>query len=447
MSDQKEQSSIPTGKVERASKLVSTGVKIGGNYVKYYAKKLVNGETGRDELNSDNAEDIYNTLSNLKGSALKVAQMLSMDRGMLPKEYVDKFSLSQYSVPPLSGPLVTNTFLKTLGKSPLQIFDKFEMNASNAASIGQVHKAEKNGKKLAVKIQYPGVANSVSSDLKLVKPFAIRLVGLKEVEMDKYFDEIEGKLLEETDYELEVRRSIELSEQCAHIPDLQFPKYYPEMSSNRIITMDWLEGQHMKEFLKTNPSQEIRDRIGQALWDFYHYQVHFLKKVHADPHPGNFLFQPNGTVSIFDFGCVKEIPQDFYENYFALIDRSIYEDEKRTREIYTALEMIHVADTEKDIVFFSDLFKTMIDLLTLPFTVDEFDFGNDQYFNDIYAYTDYLSNLKEIKESKLARGSRHSLYINRTYFGLYSILNELKAKILTRKDSVINYQLTVISKY
>ena len=109
--------------------------------------------------------------------------------------------------------------------------------------------------------------------------------------------------------------------------------------------------------------------------------------------------------------------------------------------------MIHVADTEKDIVFFSDLFKTMIDLLTLPFTVDEFDFGNDQYFNDIYAYTDYLSNLKEIKESILARGSRHSLYINRTYFGLYSILNELKAKILTRKDSVINYQLTVISKY
>src|SRR6201999_3710190 len=128
----------------------------------------------------------------------------------LPKEYVDKFSMSQYSAPPLSGPLVVNTFVKTLGKTPSQLYDAFDMHASNAASIGQVHKAEKDGKKLAVKIQYPGVANSVKSDLKIVKPFAIRLVGLREIDMDNYFEEIESKLLEETDYKLEVRRSIEL---------------------------------------------------------------------------------------------------------------------------------------------------------------------------------------------------------------------------------------------
>lgn len=436
MSDQKEQSSIPTGKVERASHLVATGVRLGGNYVKHYTKKLLNGDTGKAELHKDNAEDIYKTLSTLKGSALKVAQMLSMDQGMLPKEYVDKFSMAQYSAPPLSSPLVMSTFQKTLGKTPSQLFDKFDIHATNAASIGQVHKAEKDGKKLAVKIQYPGVANSVSSDLKLVKPFAIRLVGLKETEMDKYFDEIESKLLEETDYDLEVRRSIELSEQCGHIADLIFPKYYPEMSSKRIITMDWLPGQHLKEFLKTNPSQDIKNQAGQALWDFYHFQIHALRKVHADPHPGNFLFQPDGKVAIFDFGCVKEIPLSFYDNYFALVDRSIYEDEKLTRKIYMNLEMIHESDSEKDVIFFSGLFRTMIDLFTLPFTLDNFDFGNDQYFTDIYAYTEYLSNLKEIKDSKVARGSRHSLYINRTYFGLYSILNELKANIQTHSSSI-----------
>ena len=187
MSEQKEQTSIPTGKVDRASRLVVTGMKVGGNYVKHYTKMLLNGDTGREELNRDNAEDIYKTLSTLKGSALKVAQMLSMDKGMLPKEYVDKFSMSQYSAPPLSAPLVMATFLKTLGKTPTQLFDQFDMRAANAASIGQVHKAEKDGKKYAVKIQYPGVANSVSSDLKMVKPFAIRLVGLKETEMEKYF--------------------------------------------------------------------------------------------------------------------------------------------------------------------------------------------------------------------------------------------------------------------
>ncbi|QHS59799.1 ABC1 kinase family protein [Chitinophaga agri] len=432
----KEQTNIPTGKVERASKFVTTGLKVGTNYLKHYTKKLIDPSISREELHADNAEDIYDTLSNLKGSALKVAQMLSMDRGMLPKAYSERFAMSQYSAPPLSGPLVINTFIKTLGKSPSQLYDKFEMQASNAASIGQVHKAVKWGKDLAVKIQYPGVANSVKSDLRIVKPFAMRIVGMTEVDMDKYFQEIEGKLLEETDYQLEIRRSIEVSEKCAHIPNLVFPVYYPELSSDRIITMDWLKGFHLKEFLERDPSQEARNQIGQALWDFYQFQVHALKQVHADPHPGNFLMREDGTVGVFDFGCIKEIPEDFYVNYFLLTNKEVLKDEVRRREIYTNLEMIHPSDTEKEVVFFSGLFQRMIDLLTLPFTQEEFDFGNESYFTEIYAYMDYLSNLKEVRESKVARGSRHSLYVNRTYFGLYSILSDLKAKVITNEARI-----------
>lgn len=430
----KEQTNIPTGKVERASRFVTTGLKVGTNYIKHYTKKLIDPSLSKDALHADNAEDIYDTLSNLKGSALKVAQMLSMDRGMLPKAYTDRFAMSQYSAPPLSGPLVVNTFVKTLGKSPTQLYDKFEMQAANAASIGQVHKAWKDGKQLAIKIQYPGVANSVKSDLRIVKPFAIRIVGMNEVDMDKYFDEIETKLLEETDYKLELRRSVELSALCAHIPNLVFPTYYPELSSERIITMDWLDGQHLKEFLETNPSQEVRNSIGQALWDFYQFQVHKLKKVHADPHPGNFLMRNDGTVGIFDFGCIKEIPEDFYTNYFLLVDKEVLKDETRRRQIYTNLEMIHPTDTEKEITFFSALFQRMIDMLTLPFTLENFDFGDEAYFNEIYAYMDYVSNLKEVRESKVARGSRHSLYVNRTYFGLYSILSDLKAQVITSQE-------------
>jgi len=427
----KEQTNIPTGKVERASRFVTTGLKVGTNYLKHYTKKLLDPSISKDELHADNAEDIYDTLSNLKGSALKVAQMLSMDKGLLPKAYTDKFAMSQYSAPPLSGPLVVNTFVKTLGKSPFELYDKFEIKAANAASIGQVHRAWKWGKPLAIKIQYPGVANSVKSDLRIVKPFAIRIVGMNEVDMDKYFDEIEGKLLEETDYKLELRRSVELSALCAHIPNLVFPSYYPELSSERIITMDWLDGFHLKEFLLRNPSQEVRNKIGQALWDFYQFQVHTLKTVHADPHPGNFLMRDNGTVGIFDFGCIKEIPEDFYINYFLLVDKEVIRDEVKRRQIYTNLEMIHPTDTEKEITFFSELFQKMIDMLTLPFTLDSFDFGDESYFNEIYAYMDYVSNLKEVRDSKVARGSRHSLYVNRTYFGLYSILSDLKANIKT----------------
>jgi predicted unusual protein kinase regulating ubiquinone biosynthesis (AarF/ABC1/UbiB family) len=432
----KGQTSIPTGKVERASRFVATGLKVGTNYLKHYTKKLIDPTTSREQLHADNAEDIYDTLSNLKGSALKVAQMLSMDRGMLPKAYTERFAMSQYSAPPLSGPLVVNTFIKTLGKTPAQLYDRFDMQAANAASIGQVHKAMKWGKELAVKIQYPGVANSVRSDLRIVKPFAIRIVGMNEVDMDKYFDEIETKLLEETDYKLELRRSMEVSAECAHIPNLVFPGYYPELSSDRIITMDWLKGYHLKEFLERRPSEEARNRIGQALWDFYQYQVHALRKVHADPHPGNFLMREDGTVGVFDFGCIKEIPEDFYVNYFLLVDKEVLKDEARRRAIYTNLEMIHPTDTEKEIVFFSGLFQKMIDLLTLPFTREEFDFGDEAYFAEIYDYMEYVSNLKEVRESKVARGSRHSLYVNRTYFGLYSILSDLKAKVVTGEGRI-----------
>lgn len=429
----KEQQSIPTSKVARATQFVKTGVKIGGNYLKYNVKKMVDPSLNRDELHLDNATDIYDSLSQLKGSALKVAQMLSMDRNMLPRAYTERFQMSQYSAPPLSGPLVVKTFRNYFGKAPQELYDTFDITAMNAASIGQVHHASKDGKKLAVKIQYPGVANSISSDLKMVKPMAVRLFNLNQQDIERYMGEVESKLLEETDYELELKRSVEISEACAHIPNLIFPKYYPELSASRILTMDWLSGAHMKDFLLTNPSQEVRNKIGQALWDFYDFQVHQLRQVHADPHPGNFLMRPDGTMGVIDFGCVKVIPDFFYDNYFALINPDTVEDEKRTNEIFYNLEFLVESDTDKEKKMFTDLFKTMIDLLGRPFAVDEFDFGDETYFDSVYAFADELAKVEELKNSKVARGSQHGLYINRTYFGLYSILNELKAKVTTTK--------------
>ncbi len=224
----KEQESIPVSKVQRAAKFISTGAKVGGNYVKHYAKKMVNPSLDKEELHQSNAQDIYSSLSELKGSALKVAQMMSMDKNLLPRAYQDKFTMAQYSAPPLSYPLVVKTFQRFFANTPEQLFDTFSRAAVNAASIGQVHQATLEGKYLAVKIQYPGVADSVSSDLKLVRPFALRLLNMNEKELDHYMEEVEERLLEETDYLLEVRRSREISKACASIPNLVFPKYYSE---------------------------------------------------------------------------------------------------------------------------------------------------------------------------------------------------------------------------
>ena len=145
---------IPTGKIERASNLLKAGAKVGVNYIKYYGNKITKDEEeAKKILNEDNATDIYDSLKELKGSALKVAQMLSMEKNIMPQAYVEKFSLAQFSVPPLSEALVLKTFKKSFGKFPSETFDKFDTKAYNAASIGQVHKASINGENFAVKIQ------------------------------------------------------------------------------------------------------------------------------------------------------------------------------------------------------------------------------------------------------------------------------------------------------
>lgn len=427
----KYQDKIATSRMNRTMKFLGTGAKIGGNYIKHYAKKTLNPELSKDELHEDNAEDIYNTLSSLKGSALKVAQMLSMERAVLPKAYADKFTLAQYQAPPLSAPLVKQTFRKSIGKDPNEVFDSFELNATNAASIGQVHKARKNGIQLAVKVQYPGVADSIQSDLKMVKPIAMRMFNISEKELAVYMDEVEGKLLEETDYELELQRSEAISKACAHIEGLLFSRYFKEWSGNRVLTMEWMQGSHLDAFLKTEPKQEIRNQAGQALWDFYSFQMHELKQVHADPHPGNFLFQPDGQVAVLDFGCIKEIPQEFYENYFALILPNVQSNEDRIEQILENLEMLLPGDSLETRQLIKELFTNMTRLLSKPFSVDRFDFGDTSYLNSIYTLGEEIARNPVLRKAGDGRGSRHMLYINRTYFGLYNLLHLLQAKVNT----------------
>tara|TARA_R110000823_G_scaffold70583_1_gene162635 strand:+ start:4233 stop:5561 length:1329 start_codon:yes stop_codon:yes gene_type:complete len=420
---------IPTNKIQRASKLMTTGVKVGGNYLKYYGKKLVNSETTKDELNESNAEDIYDGLKNLKGSALKVAQMLSMEKNIMPKAYVEKFSLAQFQVPPLSAPLVRKTFKKYFGDTPESLYDTFNAESVAAASIGQVHKATKDGKNLAVKIQYPGVAESISSDLAMVKPVAMKMFNIKGKDSDKYFREVEDKLLEETDYLLEVEQSKEITDACKNIPNLKFPKYYEELSGERIITMDWMTGQHLSEFTQTNTDRTKAQKVGQTLWDFYMFQMHQLKRVHADPHPGNFLVDEDANLIAIDFGCVKTVPEEFYVPYFELArPENINNPEVFLEKMY-ALEILKMEDSPEETKFFSELFHEMLSLFTQPFHSESFDFSDEEFFGKIAELSNKYSKDTEIRKMNGNRGSKHFLYINRTFFGLYNLMNDLGAKV------------------
>lgn len=419
---------IPTSKLQRASKIVSTGAKVGVNYIKYYGERLRKSEEiAKDNLNKNNADDIYGGLKQLKGSALKVAQMLSMEKNILPQAYVEKFSLAQFSVPPLSSPLVIKTFKKYFGKAPDVIFDEFDTNSVNAASIGQVHRAKKNGKDLAVKIQYPGVGDSIKSDLSLVKPIAIKMFNIKGKDSDKYFKEVEDKLTEETDYSLEIKQSQEIAKACAHIPNILFPTYYKEYSSNRILTMDYMQGQHLSEFAKQNTDQEKSNRLGQALWDFYMHQIHNLKKVHADPHPGNFLINENSQLVALDFGCMKAIPDEFYIPYFELANSNVINNPSLFSKNLYELEILTPNDTKEETIFFTAMFHELLSVFTLPFQQDVFDFSDSEFFGKIGDLAERYSKNTELRKFNSNRGSKHFIYMNRTFFGLYNLMFDLKA--------------------
>lgn len=422
--------SIPTGKISRATKLVKTGVKVGVNQLKYYGEKIVDPENAKENLNKNNASDIYDSLKSLKGSALKVAQMLSMEKNIMPRAYVEKFSLAQFSVPPLSAPLVRKTFQRYFNSAPENLYDTFNASSVAAASIGQVHKATKDGKNLAVKIQYPGIAESISSDLALVKPVALKMFNIKGKDSDKFFKEVEGKLLEETNYTLEVAQSIEITKACEHIPGMKFPTYYPDLSNERIITMDWMEGEHLSQFTEINTDADKANKIGQALWDFYMYQMHILKKIQADPHPGNFLVSKDADLIAIDFGCIKEVPDDFYVPYFELaVPETINNPEKFSERLY-ALEILIPSDTPEEVAYFSSLFHEMLSLFTQPFHDETFDFSDSDFFGKIATLGEKYSKDTEIRKMNGNRGSKHFLYINRTFFGLYNLMNDLGATVL-----------------
>ena len=303
-----------------------------------------------------------------------------------------------------------------------------------SASIGQVHEAVLKGKKLAVKIQYPGVGDSIKSDLAMVKPIALRMFNLNATEYDEFIQEVQARMLEEADYALELNRSVRLSELCAHIPNLVFPAYYPNLSCEKILTMDWLEGMPLGEHLKLHRlSPTDSHRVGQAMWDFYHFQIHQLKELHADPHPGNFIITRDLQLGIIDFGCVKVIPEDFYPQYFQLLEKNILQNPDKLEQAFRQLRFVYEDDSASEKKLFKEVFTHLVELLGRPFRTERFDFSNDQYFEEVFQFGEQLSTMKELRESKRARGVTHALYINRTYFGLYNLLHDLKAEIDTTR--------------
>jgi predicted unusual protein kinase regulating ubiquinone biosynthesis (AarF/ABC1/UbiB family) len=180
----------------------------------------------------------------------------------------------------------------------------------------------------------------------------------------------------------------------------------------------------------------VSNKLGQALWDFYMFQIHKLRKVHADPHPGNFLISPKGELIALDFGCMKSIPEDFYVPYFELAEKENLENNAYFIEKLYELEILRDDDRPEEIKFFSEMFYELLSLFTLPFQNETFDFSDPEFFEKVGEMGQRYSKSTELRNMNGNRGSKHFIYINRTFFGLYNLMFDLKAENVKIKNFI-----------
>lgn len=434
---------FPSSRFERGRSIAKTGFKIGTNYAKYHMKEAMGRKStpeDRSELNRSNAGELFKEFSKLRGTALKLAQGMSLDNAILPEEFADVLTQAQYGVPPINRVLVRNIIKKQLGDWPEHIFQEFEPEACAAASLGQVHKAVlKDGTPVAVKVQYPNVRDTISSDLSMAKLIFRQIVSGQKA--DEYFAEVGDKLMEETDYELEGRQ---ISDFRAKYDDgeIAVPDWYPEFSTRTVLTMQWLEGRHLGDFLKENPTQEQRNHYGQLLWDFFHKQINDSFTVHADAHPGNYSFMQDGRLGVLDFGCVKVCPKDFFMDYMRLFLAHRKQDDATMKQLYKRLEII--ADPENMDAADEQFFEYSMRLgkiFVSPYDHDTFDFGAPEFSKKFSALAREATKFRE------PRGSRHFIYVARAHLGMYQMLMKMGAQVDIRpgrerlEDFLSNYEL------
>lgn len=336
--------------VGRAARLAQLGAGLAGSYLAYQVQRPFLDEKQSSErrqaLGRKNAKKIREDLQEMRGPIMKLGQALSMQTHIFDAAVVEELACLQMQAPPMHASLMRVQFKTAMGKYPEEVFRSFEPEPFAAASLGQVHRAvTKRGDEVVVKVQYPAIQEAIENDFKMLRTagFAARVTGHLQ---ESVVRELERGILEETNYVNEARNIEHFTKQLAPLSFVRLPKVYRDLSSEQVLTMSRVRGSRVHEFLKTKPSQEIRDNIGNGLTRLFFFQLFCMQALHADPHPGNYLLDSDGTIGLVDFGCVKYLKPEVVRCYaqfwsrewdeddamFAEIVRVIFGSEKRTGE-------------------------------------------------------------------------------------------------------------------
>jgi predicted unusual protein kinase regulating ubiquinone biosynthesis (AarF/ABC1/UbiB family) len=412
----------------RAARLAQLGAGIAGSYLGYQFQRPFLDDQQNSErwraLRRKSAKQIREGLQDLRGPLMKVGQALSMQTHIFDADVVEELAGLQMQAPPMHTTLMRAQFKSALGKYPEEAFHSFEPEPFAAASLGQVHWAvTKRGEEVAVKIQYPAIRQAIESDFKMLRTagFAARLTGHLQASVVR---EAERGMLEETDYLHEACNLQFFEEHLAPLTFMRVPKVHPEFSCEQVLTMSRVRGLRLQEFLKTNPSQEVRDKIGVGLTHLFFFQLFRMQALHADPHPGNYLFNPDGSIGLVDFGCVKYLKPQVIRCYAQFWLREWVHNAELHAEMIRTVFGPKISPNEPRVRRCMNGIRRFYDLYhplhQAPATIN-------------LADAKFMAGLNELAKTLLKNKflSPEFLFLSRTESGMCNLLHTLKSRVAT----------------
>ena len=421
---------VPTGRLSRLWSLGTLQAKIAAAYLAYWVRSSYAGadekERRLNETHLKAAIQLLGGMTYLRGAIMKVGQTLASYPDILPSQFIETLETLHFEAPPMHFSLLRELVERELGGDPEDVFDDFETTAFAAASLGQVHRARlKSGRPVAVKIQYPNIARSIRSDFRNLSAFLLpmRLSGDWD-NLKEQFEEMRRVLELETDYEQEARFMRTARSAFGEDDEIVVPRVYDEYSTRRVLTMDYLDGLHVGDFLATNPTQERCDRHGSQI-ALATLRLYYRERLtYADPNPGNFIFLPDGRLGLIDFGCCRVLNDEEWA-WSRQGDDAINAGPQERRETVirgAALTEAQRSDTDR-----IEHLERISAWLWEPFRAQgPFDFGDETYLK---------GGIELITESMRRRYVRSMPVLNwllRLFFGFRALAYRLGARIDVR---------------
>jgi predicted unusual protein kinase regulating ubiquinone biosynthesis (AarF/ABC1/UbiB family) len=331
---------IPTGRIRRTAEVGTVvgaeGARLAGTRAANIARSPAEAAQALDRRHLEAAERMVETLGRMKGAAMKVGQLASfIDTEFLPPEYRDLYqnqlATLRTTAPPMPWEKVVSVLEEEWEEPVEELFQDFKHEAAAAASIGQVHRAVLcDGRRVAVKVQYPGVAEAIAADmqnagliLRMAKALAPGLDAKAAAE------ELKERVMEELDYELEAQNQRAFARGYRGHPFIRVPDVVTRLSTTRVLVSEWVDGMGFEE-VRRLPQPE-RDRFGEIVFRFCFGSIYHLQHFNADAHPGNYLLMEDGSVAFLDFGMTKHLDKDQIELEIAALEAVINDDPEELR--------------------------------------------------------------------------------------------------------------------